>query len=105
MAATGLLMLRSLAGRRRRPVISGQLSVLAAGLLLAAIAVTPLMLGAGLFVSGLCASTGAQMSSLAGRYSEASRARARGRGGDCRDLGRHRSWPRPRRHAGRLVGW
>jgi predicted MFS family arabinose efflux permease len=58
---------------RSHRLISGQLSGLAAGLLLAAIATSPLMLGTGLFVSGLCASTGAQMSSLAGRYSEPSR--------------------------------
>ena len=70
----GLALLVPLADRMRsHRLISGQLSVLAAGLLLAAIAATPLMLGAGLFVSGLCASTGAQMSSLVGRHSEASR--------------------------------
>jgi predicted MFS family arabinose efflux permease len=70
----GLALLVPLADRMRsHRLISGQLGVLAAGLLLAAIATTPLMLGAGLFVSGLCASTGAQMSSLAGRYSETSR--------------------------------
>ena len=66
----GLALLVPLADRvRSHRLISGQLSVLATGLLLAAIAATPLMLGAGLFVSGLCASAGAQMSSLAGRYS------------------------------------
>jgi MFS family permease len=70
----GLALLVPLADRiRSHRLISGQLSVLAAGLLIAAIAATPLVLGAGLFVSGLCASTGAQMSSLAGRYSEPSR--------------------------------
>lgn len=70
----GLALLVPLADRMRsHRLISGQLSVLATGLLLAAIAATPLMLGAGLFVSGLCASTGAQMSSLAGRYSPAAR--------------------------------
>jgi predicted MFS family arabinose efflux permease len=70
----GLALLVPLADRiRSNRLISGQLSVLAAGLLIAAIAATPLVLGAGLFVSGLCASTGAQMSSLAGRYSEPSR--------------------------------
>jgi predicted MFS family arabinose efflux permease len=70
----GLALLVPLADRMRsHRLISGQLSVLAAGLLLAAIAATPLMLGAGLFVSGLSASTGAQMSSLAGRYSQPSR--------------------------------
>jgi predicted MFS family arabinose efflux permease len=70
----GLALLVPLADRMRsHRLISGQLSVLAIGLLLAATAATPLMLGAGLFVSGLCASTGAQMSSIAGRFSEASR--------------------------------
>ena len=70
----GLALLVPLADRMRsHRLICGQLSVLAIGLLLAAIAATPLVLGAGLFVSGLCASTGAQMSSLAGRYSQASR--------------------------------
>jgi len=70
----GLALLVPLADRvRSHRLISGQLSVLAAGLLLAAMAATPLMLSAGLFVSGLCASTGAQMSSLVGRYSPASR--------------------------------
>jgi predicted MFS family arabinose efflux permease len=70
----GLALLVPLADRMRsHRLISGQLSVLAAGLMLAAVAATPLVLGAGLFVSGLCASTGAQLSSLAGRYSEASR--------------------------------
>lgn len=70
----GLALLVPLADRMRsHRLISGQLSLLATGLLLAAIAATPVTLSAGLFVSGLCASTGAQMSSLAGRYSEASR--------------------------------
>ena len=70
----GLALLVPLADRMRsHRLICGQLCVLAIGLLLAAIAATPLVLGAGLFVSGLCASTGAQMSSLAGRYSQASR--------------------------------
>jgi len=70
----GLALLVPLADRvRPYRLISGQLSVLAAGLLLEAIAPTPLILGAGLLVSGACASTGAQMSSLAGRYSAAHR--------------------------------
>lgn len=71
---SGLALLVPLADRvRPHRLIGGQLSALAAGLLLAAIAATPLMLGAGLFACGLCASTGAQMSSLAGRYSQAPR--------------------------------
>src|ERR1700743_2364102 len=66
----GLALLVPLADRvRAHRLVSTQLSVLAAGLLIAAFAATPLVLGAGLFVAGLCASTGAQMSSLAGRYS------------------------------------
>ena len=70
----GLALLVPLADRiRAHRLVSGQLSVLAIGLLIAAIAATPLVLGAGLFVAGLCASTGAQMSSLACRYSVASR--------------------------------
>jgi predicted MFS family arabinose efflux permease len=70
----GLALLVPLADRiRSHRLIGGQLSILATGLLLAAIATTPLMLSAGLFISGLCASTGAQMSSLAGRYSHPSR--------------------------------
>ena len=70
----GLALLVPLADRMRsHRLISGQLSLLAAGLVIAAVAATPLVLGAGLFVSGLCASTGAQMSSLAGRYSAVSR--------------------------------
>ena len=70
----GLALLVPLADRMRSHwLIGGQLSALAIGLVIAATAATPPMLGAGLFVSGLCASTGAQMSSLAGRYSQPSR--------------------------------
>jgi predicted MFS family arabinose efflux permease len=70
----GLALLVPLADRiRSHRLISGQLSALAARLLIAATAATPVVLGAGLFACGLCASTGAQMSSLAGRYSQASR--------------------------------
>src|SRR5215475_12464120 len=70
----GLALLVPLADRvRSNRLIRAQLAVLAIGLLVSASARSPLILGLGLFVSGLCASTGAQMSSLAGRYSPPSR--------------------------------
>jgi predicted MFS family arabinose efflux permease len=70
----GLALLVPLADRvRSNRLICAQLTVLAVGLVISASATSPLVLGVGLFVSGLCASTGAQMSSLAGRYSPPSR--------------------------------
>lgn len=70
----GLALLVPLADRlRSNRLIACHLVVLGGGLSLAAVAPGPVLLGLGLFVSGLCASTGAQMSSLAGRYAEASR--------------------------------
>nr|WP_269091188.1 MFS transporter [Actinopolymorpha cephalotaxi] len=50
-------------------LVAGQLTCLAAGLVLAAAARSPLALGAGLLVSGMCSSTGAQLSTLAGKHS------------------------------------
>jgi predicted MFS family arabinose efflux permease len=70
----GLALLVPLADRiRSNRLITTQLGVLGAGLLLAAAAPSPAVLGLGLLVAGLCASTGAQMSSLAGKYSPAAR--------------------------------
>lgn len=56
-----------------RGLVSAQLAILALALALAAIATDVYLFGAGLFVSGICASTGAQMSTLAGKYSPAER--------------------------------
>src|SRR5262245_20409819 len=70
----GLALLVPLADRiRSNRLITIQLGVLGTGLLLAAAAQSPIVLGLGLLVAGLCASTGAQMSSLAGKYSPAAR--------------------------------
>jgi predicted MFS family arabinose efflux permease len=70
----GLALLVPLADRlRSNRLLAAQLILLGGGLLVAAAAPGPVLLGLGLFVSGLCASTGAQMSSLVGRYTEPAR--------------------------------
>ncbi|QMW68377.1 MFS transporter [Mumia sp. ZJ1417] len=70
----GLVLLVPLADRSRsNRLIASHLAVLGGALALAAVASGPVMLGLGLFVSGLCASTGAQMTSLVGRYTDVSR--------------------------------
>lgn len=56
-----------------RGLISAHLAILAGALVLASLATDVYLFGAGLFVSGICASTGAQMSTLAGKYSPADR--------------------------------
>ena len=62
-----------------RRLVSAQLAALGLSVGLAAIATTILGFGAALLVSGICASTGAQMSTLAGKHSLASqRGRALG---------------------------
>ncbi|HEX3811686.1 MAG TPA: MFS transporter [Mycobacteriales bacterium] len=66
----GLALLVPLVDRiRAHFLVTGQLLVLGVGLLIAASAPDPAILGVGLFVAGVCASTGAQMSTLAGKYS------------------------------------
>ncbi|BCJ38365.1 MFS transporter [Actinocatenispora thailandica] len=70
----GLVLLVPLADRwRSNRLIAGQLALLGAGLAVAAAAPNPVLLGFGLLVAGACASTGAQLSSLAGRYSGGAR--------------------------------
>ncbi|UYM07862.1 MFS transporter [Solicola gregarius] len=65
----GLALLVPLADRvRSNRLIAAQLSGLALSMGLAATAPNAPVLGTALLLSGLCASTGAQMSSLAGRY-------------------------------------
>ncbi|HWW70263.1 MAG TPA: MFS transporter [Duganella sp.] len=62
-----------------RRLVSAQLAILGLSLGLTATATNVLAFGAALLVSGICASTGAQMSTLAGKYSPASqRGRALG---------------------------
>jgi predicted MFS family arabinose efflux permease len=56
-----------------RRLVCAQLAVLGLALALTAIAPNVHVFGAGLLVSGICASTGAQMSTLAGKYSPAAR--------------------------------
>ncbi|MEV0844148.1 MFS transporter [Actinocatenispora sera] len=76
----GLVLLVPLADRvRSNRLVAAQLALLAAGLAVAAAAPNPVLLGLGLLIAGACASTGAQLSSLAGRYSvEARRGRTVG---------------------------
>jgi len=65
----GLVLLVPLVDHlRANLLVAGQLTVLAAGLVFAATAPNAALFGAGLFVSGACASTGAQMSTLAGKH-------------------------------------
>jgi predicted MFS family arabinose efflux permease len=70
----GLALLVPLADRvRSNRLIAAQLGLLGAGLVVAAAASNPVLLALGLLVAGACASTGAQLSSLAGRYSDDAR--------------------------------
>lgn len=70
----GLALLVPLVDRvRPHMLISAQLAALAGALVLAAVATSVFVFGAGLLLSGICASTGAQMSTLAAKHSPADR--------------------------------
>jgi predicted MFS family arabinose efflux permease len=70
----GLAVLVPLVGQlRSNRLVAGQLAGLTAGMVVAAAAQRPLALDIGLFVSGMCASTGAQMSTLAGKHTSSPR--------------------------------
>lgn len=70
----GLALLVPLVDRvRPHMLISAQLAALAGALGLAAVATSVFVFGAGLLLSGICASTGAQMSTLAAKHSPADR--------------------------------
>lgn len=70
----GLALLVPLVDRVRPHVlVSAQLAALAGALVLAAAATSVFVFGAGLLLSGICASTGAQMSTLAAKHSPADR--------------------------------
>ncbi|MCX7587477.1 MFS transporter [Phenylobacterium sp. 58.2.17] len=70
----GLALLVPLVDRvRPHKLVSAQLAALAGALGLAAVATSVFVFGAGLLLSGICASTGAQMSTLAAKHSPADR--------------------------------
>jgi predicted MFS family arabinose efflux permease len=70
----GLVMLVPLVDRwRANRLVAGQLAGLTAGLVVAALAPNPGLLGLGMMLSGACASTGAQMSTLAGKHARPER--------------------------------
>ena len=70
----GLALLVPLVDRfPARRLVSVQLTVLSLSLALAAIATSVYAFGAALLVSGICASTGAQMTTLASKYASAER--------------------------------
>ncbi len=70
----GLALLVPLVDRvRPHKLVSAQLAALAGALILAAVATSVFVFGAGLLLSGICASTGAQMSTLAAKHSPADR--------------------------------
>ncbi len=70
----GLVVLVPLVDQlRAHLLLAGQLTGLAGGLVVAAVAPNPAVLAVGVLVSGACASTGAEMSTLAGKHAAPAR--------------------------------